>query len=264
MPFKNLLTFAICACLPKVCKPWLLNALGHSVHRNSTIAFSFIWGAKLFLGEGASIGLANVLLCRRLVMRDHAILGRCNVIRGPISVVLKDRAALGNLNHACRGNRPVTAGPAQLRLGILAKITSGHFIDCTQTVSLGAASTVAGNGSQLWTHGYVHELTGEGRYRLDGRIRIGNNVYLGSGACVTAGVSIGDGVSVAPLTAVTRSISEPGLYFGQVLRHVARLPEDRRSGLQRLAPGELCEPVYWKEGGGPSPLVGKDGNVTSA
>lgn len=197
-------------------------------------------------------------------MRDRAILGRCNIVRGPLSVILKERAELGNLNHASRGYPPVTAGPAQLRLGIVAKITSRHFVDCTQTVSVGAASIVAGKGSQLWTHGYVHELTGEGRYRLDGRIRIGSNVYLGSGVCVTAGVSIGDGISIAPLTAVTHSVSEPGLYFGQVLRHVARLPDDRRSGLHRLAPGDLCEPVYWKEGGGPSPLVDKDGKLTSS
>jgi acetyltransferase-like isoleucine patch superfamily enzyme len=178
-----------------------------------------------------------------------------NVIRGPVSVGLGPRALIGNFNWVSRAPAPVTIGPACLLLGELSALTSRHSIDCTETITIGNFTTFAGRASQLWTHGYVHHLQGPGRYRLDGKITVGNNVYVGSGSCVTAGVRIADGVSVAPFTSITRNLLEPGLYFGQKLAHVARLPEDRHRGLALLAPELIEETVYWKADGGSHPLA---------
>jgi hypothetical protein len=149
----------------------------------------------------------------------------------------------------------VTVGPSRFRLGTVSGVTSRHFVDCAESVSFGDYSTLAGQRSQIWTHGYVHEWVGKDRYRVDGKITIGDNVYIGTGVCITAGVTIADRISVAPFLSVTRSLTEPGLYVAPALVHVPRTPEQRRSNLPLLAPGQLIETVYWKDGGGSNALA---------
>lgn len=253
--WRRLMSFLACALLPRAAKPWLLSALGHRVHRTARIGPCLVWGTKLALGEGSLIRPLNVIRCRRLVLRAGARVLVGNVIRGPLSVRLGPRSLLGNFNWIGRASAPVTIGPARLFLGELSGLTSRHSIDCTASITIGNFTTFGGRASQLWTHGYVHHLQGAGRYRLDGKITIGNNVYVGSGSCLTAGIRIADGVSVAPLSSVTRSLLEPGLYFGQKLTHVARFPDDRHRGLSQVAPGSLEETVYWKPDGGPNPFA---------
>jgi acetyltransferase-like isoleucine patch superfamily enzyme len=252
---RRFLSFLACAFLPRVAKPWVLSTLGHRVHRTARVGPCFVWGTKLILGERSLIRPFNVIACRRLVMRYEARVMVGNVIRGPLSVRLGPRSLLGNFNWVARASAPVTIGPARLFLGELSGFTSRHSLDCTASITIGSFTTFAGRASQLWTHGYVHHLQGPGRFRLDGKITVGNNVYIGSGSCVTAGVRIVDGVSVAPFSSVTRSLLEPGLYFGQNLAHVARLPEDRHRGLALLAPELIEETVYWKADGGSHPLA---------
>jgi acetyltransferase-like isoleucine patch superfamily enzyme len=129
----------------------------------------------------------------------------------------------------------------------LSKITSDHRIDCTATVHIGSFSTIAGTGSELWTHGYVHALQGAGRYRVDGRIRIGNNVYVGSSCIITTGVSLANGVIVGAGATVARSLTEPGMYVSAALRRLDRPGDpDIRADLLADDSPELCERVYIK------------------
>jgi hypothetical protein len=52
-------------------------------------------------------------------------------------------------------------------------------------VVIGDYSTLAGIGIQVWTHGYVHDTSGPGRYRIDGAVRIGT-----TGGDSVAGVAL--------------------------------------------------------------------------
>jgi acetyltransferase-like isoleucine patch superfamily enzyme len=212
------------------------------------LGFSLVLVDRLVLQGTARIGHFNLLYLRRLVLRQDAYLGRANVVHGPMSVSLADRAAIGNNNKIVRGPRGlVVSGPACLRLGELAKITAEHRIDCTASVSIGDFSTMAGTSCELWTHGYVHDQTGPGRYRIDGAVRIGHNVYIGSASVITAGVAIADGVIIGAGTTVARSLLEPGLYVSAGLRKLDRPQNpDQRSDLTLVQNGQLCERVYVK------------------
>ncbi len=235
-------------CLPsRLCKP-ILRLLGHRISAQARLGFSLVLADHLVLQGTARIGHFNLLRLRRLVMRQGAYLGRGNVIHGPISVSLAERAAIGNNNKIVRGTRGlVTSGPACLRLGELAKITAEHRLDCTTSVSIGAFSTIAGTSCELWTHGYVHDQTGPGRYRIDGPVRIGRNVYIGSASVITAGVTIADGVIVGAGTTVARSLLEPGLYVSAGLRKLERPQSpDQRADLTPVKDEQLCERVYVK------------------
>lgn len=239
---------ALAALLPGSVARVALCALGHEVGPGARIGFSLLLVERLVLQGGARIGHFNFIRLRRLVMRNGAYFGRANLVNGPLSIALASRAAIGNANKIVRGPIGiVTNGSALLRLGELSKITANHRVDCTASVNVGNFSTIAGTGTQIWTHGYVHAEQGPGRYRVDGRVVIGNNVYVGSSCIVTTGVHIADGIIVGAGTTVARSLTKLGMYVSAGLRHLGR-PEDpdSRADLELLDDPLLCERVYVK------------------
>ena len=225
----------------------LLRLLGHRIAPSARIGLSWVSADFIGMGPGTRIGHFNAIAVRRLILRDQAYVGRANLIGGPLDVVLRPKAAIGNGNRIQRAPLGLVSGRARLWLGELTKITSRHHLDCTMSVSIGAHSIIAGAGTQLWTHGYVHEVEGPGRYRIDGRIILGHNVYLGSACIVTAGVRIADGVMVGAGATVARHITKMGTYVAASLRQLER-PADPRSrpDLRRLEDAKLREPVYVK------------------
>jgi acetyltransferase-like isoleucine patch superfamily enzyme len=236
--------------LPSMLAIWILRLLGHAIGPGCRIGVSWLWVDRLFLQGKNRIGHANVVVCRRLCMRRDSYVGRANRIRGPFSILLCDQGAIGNANTVVRGPEgSVSTGPAMLLVGRLSKITVEHRIDLTRSVRIGDFSILAGSGTQVWTHGYVHDLTGPGRYRIDGRVRIASNVYVGSGSILSAGIVLGQGVMVGAGTAVGRSLTEPGLYVSSPMRCLPRpdAPE-LRADLERDTAPDLCETVYVKVG----------------
>lgn len=227
----------------------LMNLMGHRIAPGARIGFSLILVRRIHMGRQARIGHFNFVVLRRMVLRDGAYLGRMNIVHGPLSLWLEAKAGIGNTNKIVRGPAgPVTSGPAMLRLGRLSKITADHRIDCTESVHLGHYTTLAGVGSRLWTHGYVHDLEGPGRYRVDGSVHIGNNVYIGAGCTISAGVSIASGAMVGAGVTVARDLPEAALYVSAPLRTLPRPADpESRDNLIRLEDPRLCERVYLKK-----------------
>jgi acetyltransferase-like isoleucine patch superfamily enzyme len=213
-------TFGVCLLLPSFAKPRLLALAGHRVQPGARVRPCFVWRTRLHLEAGARIGVGNVLACRRLVMRRGSYLGIGNFLSGPFSVVLAPTAALGNFNIAKRPAHPISMGPSTLRLGVLAKFTAAHYIDCMSHVALGDYSTFAGRSSQVWTHGYVHASRGADRVRVQGPIAIGDNVYIGSRCVVLPCVTVTHGVTVGSGAVVSKDILQEGMYVSQALRRV--------------------------------------------
>lgn len=255
---RRWLTLAVGLALPARWKPPLLRALGHRVHRRARIGWSALLVERLVLGADTRIASFSLLACRRVVMRAGARIGTGNLVRGPFDLWLGPRAAIGNRNVITRANHPVSFGPAQLRIGEAGKLTSGHRVDCMQSVRIGRYSTVAGAGSQLWTHGYAHAPDGSGRARVDGRIRIGDHVYVGSQCCLSAGITIGNAVTIGGHSSVATDLMAPGLYVSQKLRYLPYAPYDRLSRLPRVTRAGLIEPVHWKESAARDLLVGAE------
>lgn len=239
---RTFFTALVCLLAPRSMKPWLLNGVGHAVHSSARIGPSLLVGTRLFMGPDTAIGWFNLISCQRIVMRDHAYIGRMNVIKGRLSIGLASRAAIGNRNSViCSGLDPHRTRPSHLTLGTLTKITANHYVECAESIVWGRFGTLAGVGCQMWTHGFVHAETGEGRSMVRGRITIGDNVYIGAHSVVAAGVRIGDAIAVGAHSSVASDLVEPGVYVSAPLRHVARPPQDRLSRLKTLDDGS-----YWK------------------
>lgn len=226
----------------------VLRAFGHAIGPGCRIGFTLLWVDRLLLQGDNRIGHLNLIQCRRLCMGRGAYIGRLNTVTGPLSILIRATGSIGNANKVVRGPLDwVTSGPARLLIGRLGKITANHRIDCTRSVCIGDYSTLAGVGIQVWTHGYVHDLSGPGRYRIDGAVNIANNVYVGASCIVSMGVDICAGAMVGAGTTVSRSINEPGLYVSSAVRQLPRPPDPaQRADLVRDANPSLCEPVYLK------------------
>ncbi|MGZ9710859.1 acyltransferase [Glaciimonas sp. GNP009] len=181
-------------------------------------------------------------------MRDDAYIGRMNMVHGPIDLIIGKRSCVGNTNKITRAPQDIVAvGRGVLRLGELSSITANHRVDCASSVRLGNFTTLAGAGSQIWTHGYIHDTQGPGRYRIDGGIEIGNNVYIGAGCIISMGVRIASGAIVGAGVTVARNLDEPGLYVSAAIRQLPRpSPPDERVDLRPVLDARLCERVYVK------------------
>lgn len=248
MKLARVLTAALILCLPSMFVGTLLKLMGHRVGRGCRFGFSLVLADGLLLNDRVKIGHFNFLKIRRLVMCDDAYIGRMNIIHGPLDVILGKRSFIGNANKITRGIQDVVAvGRCALRLGYLSAITANHRIDCTTGIRLGDFTTVAGIGSQIWTHGYIHDTEGPGRYRIDGKVEIGNNVYIGAGCIVSMGVRIASGAIVGAGVTVARNFDEPGLYVSAAVRQLPRpVSPDQRADLVQVSDARLCERVYIK------------------
>ena len=230
---------------------WLVrpfaNIFGHAIAPGARVGFSLLICDRIVMAPDTRVGHFNYVNVRRLFMRNKSRLGHMNSCRGPVSLRLDENAVIGNRNTITRAPLGTTSGPAQLWLGRLAKITADHSLDCTLTIRLGHYCTLAGKGSQIWTHGYVHEQEAPNRYRVDGSVLIGNNVYLGAGVIVTGGVTICDGASVGVGTCVTKNLLEPGFYISGALRMLPKPADpESRIDMERVDDPSLVERVYRK------------------
>jgi acetyltransferase-like isoleucine patch superfamily enzyme len=201
----------------------------------------------LTLAPRSYIRHLNYIRLRRLALGEGAGIHHSNSIKGPLNVELASKACIGNRNKIIRAPEGITFGEATLALGIWSKITSGHYVDCTASVTMHDYVAIGGIGTQIWTHGYVHAMSGLDRYRIDGPITIEANVYVGSRALISMGVTLGQGVIVGAGTAVTKDLLEPGLYVSSPVRALPRPADpDLRADLQRVPEGESRGLVYRK------------------
>lgn len=205
---------------PSAAKNWLLRSLGWKVASQCRIGFSWINSRHVELRGTNQIGHGNLIKTDVVLLGERSYIQHLNYISGPLLLVLDKCAAIGNQNRITRAKKGVSWGRAMFKLGEWSKITSGHCIDCTRSVSFGSYSILAGRGSQMWTHGYLHAAAGLDRFRIDGSIKVGNNVYVGSACVFNAGVRIADAITIGSASCVSRSLEHPGLYVSQALRFV--------------------------------------------
>jgi len=233
--------------LPSFLSVLLLRASGHKVGKKVKIGFSFIKAKQLILGDNVKIGHLNLLLNKSIILNNDAYIGYLNVLKGPFDLELDKKAAIGNKNYLTRGKLGVTYGGSKLSLGELTKITTGHHIDLTQSISFGKFSILAGVRSQLWTHGYYHAITGKDRIRIDGQITIGDNVYIGSSCIFNPGVNVANAIHIGGGSVISKNLDKPGMYVGQALRYIDNDLEKVKSKLIKVEDPNLVEPVYVKE-----------------
>lgn len=184
--------------------PWslrrrvLVRLLGWDIHPSASIGFALLDVAMLAMGARSRIGhftyARNVAEIR---LGKGAAIGRQNWISGfPIG----RKFAFADCDRS-----------PKLVIGDEAAITNGHRIDCTDGVSVGAFTTVAGWASQIITHSIDIRSA---RQRC-APITIGSYCFVGSRSILLKGSVLPDHSVLGAGSVLAHAHVEPyGLYSG--------------------------------------------------
>lgn len=244
---KKLLIALFCFLMPSALIRWASRFWGWNIASDVRFGFSLIMSDQVTMSQGCRIGHFNAIRIKSLAMDNGSYIGHLNYINGPLALEMSENSGVGNQNRIFRGALPIRREVSHVRLGVYAKITARHSVECLADIIIGNYSTIAGSNTQIWTHGYYHYPVGLDRFRIDGRVVIGNNVYIGASCVISMGVTICDAVSIGSHSSVAKSITEPGLYVSQPLRHIPMTPESVLSRLDPLPEGMSIERAYEKK-----------------
>lgn len=163
--------------------PWFIRRrmyqkiFGFEIDQKSYIGFSIIFPKRLIMKEYSRIGNFNI--CKqidRLELKEHAIIENLNRITGfPSQTVSKHFSDQKN-------REPV------LIIGEHVGISSMHFFDCTDKISIGKFTTIAGYGSQFLTHSINLQLAKQ----ECSKIIIGDFNFIGTDSTVLKGCKTDD------------------------------------------------------------------------
>jgi acetyltransferase-like isoleucine patch superfamily enzyme len=183
----------------------------------------------------AKIGY-SVVLTKHLVMKPCSRIGHLNFIRNLASLSMGEYGRIGNLNWITAfpkggGNHfleEVNRDPS-LTIGAHSALTHRHLIDCTDRVSIGEFTTVAGWNTQILTHAIdlVRSRQGcapvtIGNYCFVGSralilkgARLPDRSVLGAGSVLTRPMGVAEKVYVGNPAVPVRSITREGKYFSR-------------------------------------------------
>ena len=118
----------------------------------------------------------------------------------------------------------ISSGPMHIKKPVtkLEMINSAlimkHNLDLSDNITIDDNTTIAGVGTQIWTHAFYKSATRSAK--VTAPVKIGKNCYIGSNAIICAGVTIGDNIAVGANATVSKDLTKPGLYVNQALRFI--------------------------------------------
>jgi acetyltransferase-like isoleucine patch superfamily enzyme len=187
--------------------------------------YRLVFGYRI--GKGVRLGFGVVFLrVERCRIADHTRIGAFNLFYRVEEVAIGEEVRIGHGN-LFRGGRRIDIGPyakimrlnvfnaipepdavneptSVLSLGAGVVVTTAHWLDFTDRLSIGAHTVVGGRNSSFWTHN---------RQRTRA-IRIGAHCYLGSEVRAAPGVELPPCCVVALGSVLTGQYSEPRSLVG--------------------------------------------------
>ena len=139
----------------------------------------------------ARVGL-SVLLCDQIDLGEGTRIGHLNVIKGLTLLRLDDFASIGHRNWI--SGYPIDGGrrfsnaerAPSLFLGEHAAITQSHRLDCSDKISIGRFSILAGYGSQVLTHA----INVKSSQQEVGAVEFGAYTFIGTRVVVLPGCKL--------------------------------------------------------------------------
>lgn len=192
-------------------RSFLEKQFGYQLHPTSRIGLAWVFPERLIMEANTSIG--DLTVCKNIAllqMREHSLIGRGNWITG---------FPLGPSPHFASetDRRP------ELILGEHSAITHRHFIDCTNTISIGRFTTFAGFLSQMLTH----SIDLEDSRQASAPIRVGDYCFVGTNCVLLGGSSLPDYSVLGAKSLLNKAFTEPyHLYGGVPAKPLQPLPRE--------------------------------------
>jgi acetyltransferase-like isoleucine patch superfamily enzyme len=197
--------------------PWILKRpvlrllYGYRFGRGARIGFSWVFPDSLAMAEGSSIGHLNVVVhLREVRLGENATIGRGNWITGHPA-------------GASRHFRHLAGRNGSLIVGRESAITKSHHIDCTELVTIGAFSTIAGYRTQILTHSIDLEAG-----RQDAKpVEIGSYCFVGTAAVILGGARLPNRSVLGAMALLKdRPAEQLTLYAGVPARAAGAIPAE--------------------------------------
>ncbi|MBS7566462.1 hypothetical protein KHS38_18805 [Mucilaginibacter sp. Bleaf8] len=200
--------------------PWPLRRralqswFGFEIHSTAKIGLSWVFPANLVMGPNTKIDHFVVAVhLNRIVMHDHAIIGRSNWITG-----FETNSTSMHFKHQ-------TDRQAVLIMKEHSAITKKHHIDCTSAIEIGKFTTVAGYNSQLLTHSIdVFE-----NRQHSAPITIGDYCFIGTNVTVLGGAVLPSFCVLGAKSLLNKPFeSEWTLYGGVPAKELKKISRDAK------------------------------------
>lgn len=201
---------AILVLLPWPVKRFILQRLyGFRLHPTAHIGWAWVYPRELSMAAGSRIESLTVAVNLDLLqLGQRSIIGRGNWITGFAT-------GTGSPHFAHQSDRQ-----AELLLGDHAAITKSHHIDCTNRISIGSFTTIAGYRSQILSHSI--DLLHNRQHSEP--ITIGSHCFVGTACIILGGSVLPDHSVLGALSLLNKVHIEPwSLYAGQPARRLKQI-----------------------------------------
>jgi len=181
-------------------RSFLEKQFGYKIHPTCRLGFCWIAPTRLIMEEGSEIG--HLTVCKSidlLHLKSHASIGRGNWITG---------YPLGSSAHFAEetDRRP------ELILGEHSAITHRHLIDCTNSVTIGRFTTMAGFQSQILTH----SIDLERNRQASSPVRIGDYCFVGTNSVLLPGSGLPNYSVLGAKSLLNRTFADTYWLYGGV------------------------------------------------
>jgi acetyltransferase-like isoleucine patch superfamily enzyme len=191
----------------------------------SLLTLLFPWKVRRFLlnwffgyniHHTARIGY-TVLLIKHLEMGPKSCIGHLNVVKGLDALKMDANALIGNLNwitgfpsnEGTHFKHQTNRSPI-LHIGEHSAITNRHLIDCTNAVTIGKFTTVAGYRSVILTHSIDLKYNRQ----ISRPIGIGNYCFLGTCCTLLWGSYLPDYSALSANSLLNKEFNEHYCLYG--------------------------------------------------
>lgn len=186
----------------------------YQIHDSAHIGLSYIFPKRLVMEEGASIGHFNTAIhLDYMFLGKNATIARNNWITGfPTGTTSR---------HFAHQKDRIS----ELILGDESAITKKHHLDCTNSITIGKYTTIAGYNSQFLTHSIdIYEG------RQDSHpIEIGDNCFISTGVIMLGGSKLPNNSILAAGAVLNKNYTDEWkLYAGVPAVPRKDLPHDAK------------------------------------
>ena len=201
----------------KIRRAFLEQQFGFQIHRTARIGIAWILPSRLIMEENTSIGHLTVAKNLDLVhLKAHATIGRGNWITGfPLGQPQSGSDSRHFSSEADR--RP------ELVMGEHSAITHRHLLDCTNAITIGAFTTVAGFQSQFISH----TIDIKENRQTSRPISIGDYCFVGSNSVLLGGAALPNYCVLGAKSLLNKAYTQTHrLYGGVPARELSILSPD--------------------------------------
>jgi acetyltransferase-like isoleucine patch superfamily enzyme len=214
---RNFLFF-ISLLLPwKIRRPFLEQQFGFQIHPTARIGIAWILPSRLIMEENTAIGHLSVAKNLDPVhLKAHATIGRGNWITGfPLG-----QSQSGSDSRHFSGE---TDRRPELVMGEHSVITHRHVLDCTNAITIGACTIVAGLQSQFISH----TIDIKENRQTSRSISIGEYCFVGSNSVLLGGAALPNYCVLGAKSLLNKAYTQTHrLYGGVPARELSVLSPD--------------------------------------